>query len=89
MGTTGNNGYHIAANAIAHDETMANIETTLTHKLTNLHVANNAQHQFTLASIAKLCTALMGAQQQLALLILGAVPWFISFFSNFHDIGMI
>ncbi len=68
MGTTGNNGYHAAANTIAHDDTMANIETALTHELTNLHVANNAQHQSTLASIADLRTALTAAQQQLVLL---------------------
>lgn len=67
-GTTGNNGYHMAANAIAHDDTMANIETALTHELSNMHVANNAQHQSTLASIAELRTALATAQQQLALL---------------------
>lgn len=73
-GTTGNNGYHIAANAIAHDDTMANLETTLAHELSNLHVANNAQHQSTLASIAELRNALAAAQQQLALLATATPP---------------
>jgi hypothetical protein len=67
-GTTGANGYHVAANAITNDDAHYNIETTLNHELSNLHVANNANHQSTLGSIAKLCTALAAAQQQLALL---------------------
>ncbi len=65
---TGANGYHVAANAIANDDALHNIETTLNNKLSNLHVANNAHHQTTLGSIAKLRTALAAAQQQLALL---------------------
>jgi hypothetical protein len=67
-GTTGANGYHVAANAIANDDALYNIETTLNHELANLHVANNAHHQTTLGSIAELRTALAAAQQQLALL---------------------
>ena len=53
---------------------MANLETTLAHELSNLHVANNAQHQSTLASIAELCNALAAAQQQLALLATAPPP---------------
>ena len=67
-GTTGANRYHVAANAIANVDALYNIETTLNHELSNLHVANNANHQSTLGSIAKLRTALAAAQKQLALL---------------------
>ena len=67
-GTTGANGYNFAANAIANDDALQNIEATLNQELTNLHLANNANHQSTLGSIAELRTALATAQQQLALL---------------------
>ncbi len=60
-GSTGANGYHTAANTIAHDDAINNIESTLSHKLTSMHTANNTNHQSALAMIAAL-------QQQLALL---------------------
>jgi hypothetical protein len=60
-GSTGANGYHTAANTIAHDDAINNIESTLSHELTSMHTANNANHQSALAMIAAL-------QQQLALL---------------------
>ena len=58
-GSTGANGYHVAANTIAHDDAITNIETTLLQELTSMHTANNANHQSALAMIAAL-------QQQLA-----------------------
>ena len=67
-GTTGANGYHMAANVVATDDALSNIENTFTTELTTLQLANNAQHQTTLASIADLRAALTTAQQQLALL---------------------
>ncbi len=67
-GTMTTAGYHVANNAIANDDALNNIESTLNHELANLHVANNAHHQSTLTSIADLRTALTAAQQQLALL---------------------
>ena len=60
-GSTGANGYHTAANTIAQDDAINNIESTLSHELTQMHTANNANHQSALAMIAAL-------QQQLALL---------------------
>jgi hypothetical protein len=60
-GTTGANGYHMAANSITHDDAINNIESTLSHELTTMHTANNANHQSALAMINAL-------QQQLALL---------------------
>ncbi len=60
-GSTGANGYHTAANSIAHDAAINNIESTLSHELTSMHTANNANHQSALAMITAL-------QQQLALL---------------------
>ena len=60
-GTTGANGYHMAANTITHDDAINNIESTLSHELTTMHTANNANHQSALAMINAL-------QQQLALL---------------------
>lgn len=67
-GSTAANGYHTAANTIANDDALNNIETTLTHELTNMHTANNAHHQSALASIAELRAAITAAQQQIALL---------------------
>ena len=67
-GSTAANGYHSAANIIANDDALNNIESTLSHELTNMHVANNAHHQSALASIAELRTAITAAQQQIALL---------------------
>ena len=67
-GTTGANGYHVAANTIQTDDALQNIESTLNHELANLHAANNANHQLMLGNIAELRTALATAQQQLALL---------------------
>jgi len=67
-GTTGNNGYHGAANLTADDDALYNIESTLNSELANLHVANNAHHQTALAGIAELRTAITAAQQQLALM---------------------
>jgi hypothetical protein len=66
-GTTASNGYHGAANAVDNDDTLNNIESTLNHELSNLHLANNANHQSTLASIAELRAALATTQQQLAM----------------------
>jgi hypothetical protein len=60
-GSTGANGYHTAANSIAHDDAINNMESTLAHELTSMQTANNANHQSALAMIAAL-------QQQLALL---------------------
>jgi hypothetical protein len=60
-GSTGANGYHTAANSIAHDDAINNMESTLAHELTSIHTANNANHQSAMAMIAAL-------QQQLALL---------------------
>jgi len=60
-GTTGANGYHMAANTMAQDDAINNIESTLSHELTTMHTANNANHQSALAMISAL-------QQQLALL---------------------
>ena len=75
-GSTGANGYHTAANAIANDDALTNIESTLNNELSNLHVANNANHQTALASIAELRTAITAAQQQIGLLAItpGNVP---------------
>ena len=67
-GTMATNGYHGAANAIANDDALTNIESTLNHELSNLQVANNAHHQSALAGIAEIRTALATAQQQIALL---------------------
>jgi hypothetical protein len=67
-GTTGANGYHVAANAIKTDDALQNIKSTLNHELANLQAANNANHQSMLGNIAELRTALATAQQQLALL---------------------
>lgn len=67
-GSTTTAGYHVAANAIANEDAINNIETSLNQELTNLHVANNAHHQTALASIADLRAALTAAQQQIALL---------------------
>lgn len=61
-------GYQVAANTITNDDTLNNIESTLNHELTSLHVANNANHQSALASIVELRTAITAAQQQIALL---------------------
>ena len=61
-GTTAANGYHTAANAIANNDALNNIETTLNHELANLHVANNANHQSALASIAELRVAITTTQ---------------------------
>ena len=60
-GSTGANGYHTAANSIAHDDAINNMESTLAHELTSIHTANNTNHQSAMAMIAAL-------QQQLALL---------------------
>ena len=67
-GTTGNNGYHGAANLTTNDNTLNNIESALNSELANLHTANNAHPQTALAGIAELCTAITATQQQLALL---------------------
>lgn len=61
-------GYQVAGNTITNDDTLNNIESTLNHELTSLHVANNANHQSALASIVELRTAITAAQQQIALL---------------------
>ena len=60
-GSTEANGYHTAANSIAHDDAINNMESTLAQELTSMQTANNANHQSALAMIAAL-------QQQLALL---------------------
>jgi hypothetical protein len=67
-GTTGINGYHSAANVIANDDALNNIESTLNHELSNLQVANNAHHQSAIAGMAELRAAITAAQQQIALL---------------------
>ncbi len=60
-GSTVANGYHTAANSIAHNAAINNIESTLSLELTSMHTANNANHQLALAMITAL-------QQQLVLL---------------------
>jgi hypothetical protein len=45
--TAGHAGYHSASNVVENDDNLNNIKQTLNHKLSNLHQANNANHQST------------------------------------------
>ena len=64
--TAGHAGYHSASNAIENDDTLTNIEQTLNHELSNLHSANNANHQSTQQLVASFTQQLAAITQQLA-----------------------
>ena len=73
-GTTGSNGYHTAATAVEHDDTLTNIEATFTQELGNIQSANNAHHQAAVNSMADLRSQITAAQQQIAMLTLQFAP---------------
>jgi hypothetical protein len=73
-GTTGAAGYHMAANTIATNDAINNMEATLNNELGHIHAAHNAQHQATVASIAELKALVTAAQQQFALLAAAPPP---------------
>ena len=65
-GTMATAGYHTAANAVEHDDALANIEATLSAELGALQLANNTQQQSNITAMADLRAALAATQQQLA-----------------------
>ncbi len=73
-GTTGASGYHIAANTVANDDAINNMEATLNNELGHIHAAHNAKHQATFASIAELRAVVAAAQQQFSLLAVAPTP---------------
>lgn len=64
--TAGHAGYHSASNVVENDDTLNNIEQTLNHELSNLHSANNANHQSTQQLFSALTQQLAAITQQLA-----------------------
>ena len=66
--TTGHVGYHSASNVIENDDALNNIEETLNHELSNLHSANNANHQSTQQLFSTLTQQLAAITQQLAIM---------------------
>ena len=72
--TAGHAGYHSAANIVERDDTLNNIEQTLNHELSSLHLANSANHHSTNQLIAAFQQQLTALTQQLATLTPTAAP---------------
>jgi hypothetical protein len=66
--TAGQAGYHSTSNVIKNDDALNNIEEMLNHELSNLHSANNANHQSTQQLFSALTQQLAAITQQLAIM---------------------